>query len=33
MRLVRLLLCRLLFKIARHALVAANAILRDNEAR
>jgi hypothetical protein len=33
MRLARLLLCCLLFKVARHAVAAANAILRDDEGR
>jgi hypothetical protein len=33
MRLARLLLCRLLFKVARHALAAANAILRADKGR
>jgi hypothetical protein len=33
MRLARLLLARLLFKIARHAVATANAILDDDEGR
>jgi hypothetical protein len=33
MRLARLLLCRLLFKVARHAVAAANTILRKDEGR